>query len=86
MTPKAQTQVVQHFCSHNFLFHGKTGCQLVVPRWRLSTVKCYTFYVLSGISVSLTVSHSDSNPFVFTIHASATLVPFSALSLLGIGL
>lgn len=49
-------------------------------------MKCYTFYVLSGISVSLTVSHSDSNPFVFTIHASATLVPFSALSLLGIGL
>lgn len=38
--------------------------------------------MLSDFSVSHTVSDSISNPFVFTIFASAALVPFSALSLL----
>lgn len=85
MTSRPQIQV-QHFCPHDFLFHRKAQCHLVVPGWRLSTVKYYIFYVLSGISLSLTVSHSDSNPFAFTILASPALVPFSALSLVTIGL
>lgn len=78
MTSSTQTQV-QHFCAHDFLFHGKVQCHLVVPGWRLSTVKHHIFYVPSGISLSFTVNHSGSNPFAFTIFASPAVVLFSTL-------